>query len=341
MTRSQTDAVPGSKASGASASASSAASSGASSGVSLQQLRLFVIVAQHRSFTQAGNALGITQSAASRSIRELEDLLELRLFDRTTRQVALTDTGRALLPRIALLVDELEAALRFGQQVSTAESGVVCIASSSSLVASVLPALLSSCRTRYPNIALTLHDAPPRRVLELVRAGDADMGVLTCPLSEKDSHDLCDLSTETLFSDHVCAIVPARHALASHATVRWRDLSGASLFVLDDDAGSFDLVARTLDEHGASNIRLQRLTQASSVDQMVAAGLGIGVQPMRVGPASTHTLVQAVPLWPKATRAVMLARRKGRTLPAQAARIWTHVISSYDEEHKPLQIAHA
>jgi len=325
MTRSPTDAVQGLKA----------------SGVSLQQLRLFVILAQHRSFTQAGNALGITQSAASRSIRELEDLLELRLFDRTTRQVALTDTGRALLPRIALLVDELEVALRFGQQVSTAESGVVSIASSSSLVASVLPALLSSCRTSYPNIALTLHDAPPRRVLELVRAGDADMGVLTGPLGESNSHDLCDLSTKTLFSDHVCAIVPARHALATHATVRWRDLSGANLFVLDDDAGSFDVIARALDEHGASNFRLQRLTQAASVEQMVAAGLGIGIQPMHAGPASAQALVQTVPLWPLVTRTVMLAKRRSRTLPAQAARIWTHVISSYDEEHKPLQIAHA
>jgi DNA-binding transcriptional LysR family regulator len=325
MTRSQTDAVQGLKA----------------SGVSLQQLRLFVILAQHRSFTQAGNALGVTQSAASRSIRELEDLLELRLFDRTTRQVALTDTGRALLPRIASLVDELEVALRFGQQVSTAESGAVSIASSSSVVASVLPALLASCRASYPNIALTLHDAPQGRVLELVRAGDADMGVLTGPLDISDPDDLFDLSTATLFSDPVCAIVPARHTLASHATVRWRDLSGASLFLLDDGAGSFDVIARALDEHGASNVRLQRLTQAASVEHMVAAGLGIGIQPMHAGAASAQALVQAVPLWPSVTRTVALVKRKNRTLPVQAARIWTHVVSSYDEEHKPLQTAHA
>lgn len=325
MTPSPTDGVQGLK----------------SSGVSLHQLRLFVILAQHRSFTQAGNALGVTQSAASRSIRELEDLLELRLFDRTTRQVALTDTGRALLPRIALLVDELEAALRFGQQVSTVESGAVSIASSSSLVASVLPALLSSCRASYPNIALTLHDAPQGRVLELVRAGDADMGVLTGPLDISHPDDLCDLSTKTLFSDHVCAIVPARHALASHATVRWRDLRGTSLFLLDDGAGSFDLIARALDEHGASNVGLQRLTQAASVEHMVAAGLGFGIQPMHAGAASAQTLVQAVPLWPPVMRTVALVKRKNRTLPVLAARIWTHVISSYDEEHKPLQTADA
>ena len=323
MTRSQTDAVQGLKA----------------SGVSLQQLRLFVILAQHRSFTQAGNALGVTQSAASRSIRELEELLELRLFDRTTRQVTLTDTGRALLPRIASLVDELEVALRFGHQVSTAESGAVSIASSSSVVASVLPALLASCRASYPNIALTLHDAPQGRVLELVRAGDADMGVLIGPSS--DPHSLGDLSAETLFSDNFCAIVPARHPLASHATVRWRDLSGAGLFLLDDDAGSFDVIARALDEHGASNLRLQRLTQAASVMQMVAAGLGIGIQPMRAGPASAQTPVQPVPLWPSVTRTVMLVKRRNRTLSARAACIWTHVVSAYDEEHKPLQTADA
>ncbi|CAN7646758.1 LysR family transcriptional regulator [Caballeronia sp. LjRoot34] len=325
MTRSQTDAVQGLKA----------------SGVSLQQLRLFVILAQHRSFTQAGNALGVTQSAASRSIRELEDLLEMRLFDRTTRQVALTDTGRALLPRIALLVDELEVALRFGRQVSTAENGVVSIASSSSLVASVLPALLSSCRASYPNIALTLHDAPQGKVLELVRAGDADMGLLTGSLDDSNPDDICDLSTQTLFSESLHAILPARHTLASHATVRWRDLSGASLFLLDDDAGSFDVIARALDEHGASNVRLQRLTQVASVVQMVAAGLGIGIQPMHAGAALAQALVQPVPLWPPVTRTVALVRRKSRTLPVQAARIWTHVVSSYDEEHKPLQIANA
>lgn len=74
---------------------------------------------------------------------------------------------------------------------------------------------------------------------------------------------------------------------------------------------------------------------------MVAAGLGIGIQPMHTGAASAQALVQPVPLWPSVTRSVVLVKRKSRTLPAQAARIWTHVISSYDEEHKPLQTVHA
>ena len=108
-----------------------------------------------------------------------------------------------------------------------------------------------------------------------------------------------------------------------------------------DCAEHVDVIARALDEHGASNLRLQRLTQAASVMQMVAAGLGIGIQPMRAGPASAQTPVQLVPLWPSVTRTVMLVKRRNRTLSAQAACIWTHVVSAYDEEHKPLQTADA
>lgn len=305
------------------------------SGVSLQQLRLFVTLAQHRSFTQAGNALGVTQSAASRSIRELEELLDLRLFDRTTRHVALTDTGRALLPRIALLVDELEVALRFGQEVATAESGAVSIACSSGVVASVLPALLASCRASYPNISLKLHDAPQNRVLELLHAGDADLAILIEP------QDSDDLATETLFSDTFCAIVGTRHPLAANATVRWRELSGADLFVLDDTTGSADLISSALAEQGVSNVRPQRLTQAASIVQMVASGLGIGIQPMHAWPAPAHSLVQAVRLSPSVSRNVVLAKHRLRTLESQAARIWTHVVSSYGEEHRPLQTADA
>jgi DNA-binding transcriptional LysR family regulator len=306
-------------------------------GVSLQQLRLFVTLAQHRNFTQVGNAFGITQSAVSRSIRELEELLELRLFDRTTRHVSLTDTGRALLPRIALLVDELEAALRFGQHVSTAESGAVSIASSSSLVASSVPALLASCRASYPNIALTLFDAPQSRVLELVRAGDADLGILI------DPPNLDGLTAEALFSDALCAIVPARHPFASHATLRWSELHGVDLFLLDDDAGSYDVIARGLAEHGAARVRLQRLSQATSVMQMVAAGLGIGLQPVheRFGFAGAHGEVQAVPLWPSVVRNVFVIKRKNRTLQSQAACIWNHIVGVRREAAGDLQTAAA
>ena len=76
--------------------------------VSLQQLRVFIAVARQRSFTRAAREFDLTQSAVSRCVRELEEAIDLRLFDRTTRQVELTSAGASLERRIGRLLDEIE-----------------------------------------------------------------------------------------------------------------------------------------------------------------------------------------------------------------------------------------
>jgi DNA-binding transcriptional LysR family regulator len=237
--------------------------------VSMHQLRLFITLARHRSFTRAGDEYGITQSAVSRSIRELEDEIALRLFDRTTRQVALTDAGRRLLARVAPLVEELEAALRPGFD-DESEAGVVQLASSSSLTASVLPALFASCQARYPELSIALVDRPQGTVLQLVRAGEADLGIV---IVGEESQNFDELVAEPLFHDPLCALVPARHPLAAQTSANWRMLRGASLLTLDDDTGSQAAIDRALALHEVADVTRQLLAQAASVARMVEAGL--------------------------------------------------------------------
>jgi DNA-binding transcriptional LysR family regulator len=289
--------------------------------VSLHQLRLFITLARHRSFTRAGDEFGVTQSAVSRSIRELEDEIELRLFDRTTRQVALTDAGRKLIARVAPLVEELEATLR-PHLSERAEPGIVQFASSSSLTASVLPAWLASCSASHPDLSIALVDRPQNQVLQLVRAGEADLGVVIAP------ENLSELVAEPLFDDPLCALVPARHPLAAERGVQWRALRGAPLLVLDDDADSHAAIERALLQHDVAGTTRQRLAQAQTVAQMVEAGLGIGVMPLHACTASAGRGVQAVALAPEASRSIMLVRRKGRALRAGAAHVWAHVVAA-------------
>ncbi|MDR5754770.1 MULTISPECIES: LysR family transcriptional regulator [unclassified Caballeronia] len=289
--------------------------------VSLHQLRLFITLARHRSFTRAGDEFGITQSAVSRSIRELEDEIALRLFDRTTRQVALTDAGRKLIARVAPLVEELEATLR-PRSGDSAEPGIVQFASSSSLTASVLPAWLASCAASHPDLSIALVDRPQNQVLQLVRAGEADLGVVIAP------DNVSELVAEPLFDDPLCALVPACHPLASQRSAHWRALRGASLLVLDDDAESHAATERALMLHDVAGTTRQRLAQAQSVMQMVEAGLGIGVMPMHACAAWAGRGVQAVVLTPEASRSIMLVRRKGRALRAGAAHVWAHVVAA-------------
>jgi len=74
----------------------------------LRQLRLFLAVARQRSFSHAGDTVGLSQPAVSQAIAAFEALLGLRVLDRTTREVVLTDAGQALANRLARIVDDLD-----------------------------------------------------------------------------------------------------------------------------------------------------------------------------------------------------------------------------------------
>lgn len=94
---------------------------------SLRQLRVFVTVAQARSFSRAGEIIGLSQSAVSHSVKELETQTGVKLLDRTTREVVLTEAGQQLAMRLERLLDELNSTLRdvgrLGQQLSGTVSG--------------------------------------------------------------------------------------------------------------------------------------------------------------------------------------------------------------------------
>jgi len=291
------------------------------SSVSLHQLRLFVTLARHRSFTRAGDDLGITQSAVSRSIRELEDEIALRLFDRTTRQVALTETGRKLLARIAPLVEELEATLRPRAQEG-GEPGVVNLASSCALTASVLPAMLASCRERLPEVTIIVMDRPQNAVLQLVRSGEAELGVAIAP------DNLDELAAEPLFADGLAAVVSASHRLSAAAGIDWQQLRGTPLLLLDDDTGSLGAIEAALALHGVAGAVRQKFTQAAAVARMAEAGLGVGILPMHARAAIDCAQTRIIPLVPDTSRTIMLVRRKSRALRSSAANVWSHIVAS-------------
>jgi DNA-binding transcriptional LysR family regulator len=295
--------------------------------ISLRQLKIFVTVARKNSFTRAADEFGLTQSAVSRCIRELEDELKLRLFDRTTRQVALTQAGNYLVARVAPLLEEIEATLRDSHGAQDGQRGVVHVSSSPILSSILMPPCLAGCRTTYPNIAVVLKDKAQDQVLESVRSGEADFGVVIEPLQ---ADDLC---FESLFRDPFCVVLPAHHALAANATIEWCDLSGLPLVVLDGDSGcraQFDLA---LARHGVQRGNVQEMAHASAVFRMVDVGLGLGVVPtLTLSILESHRLVVR-PLQPDIQVAIMLVRRKSRSLRPNATAIWSqlaHLIASFE-----------
>ncbi|MBU2286033.1 MAG: LysR family transcriptional regulator, partial [Gammaproteobacteria bacterium] len=194
--------------------------------VTLRQLRVFRAVAEGRNFSRAGDLIGLSQPAVSRSILELEAQLGLKLLDRTTREVALTDAGQALALRLERVLDELEQVLAEVRDLGQAKRGKVRVASSPTLSANLMPACIAECARREPEIELLLLDRIQQDVLGSVRAGEVDFGVVIEPSSSDDLH------CETILQDPFCLVTPPTHRLGGRKSVRWSVLNGEPLVLL-------------------------------------------------------------------------------------------------------------
>lgn len=284
--------------------------------ISLPQLKAFAAVARQKSFTRAAAELGLTQSAISRSVRELEDEIDQRLFDRTTRQVELTDAGEHLSQRICHLIEEVEQTLRESQGTGKPCQGTVQIASDPVLSSMSLPGWLAGCRAAWPGIGICLKDRSHESVLQCVRSGEVDFGISTNP----EAGD--DLYCEALCSDPFHAVLPSQHPLASRETVGWGDLNDANVLMLDQHSGIQPAVEQAFGVYHVRAGSLQALGHFAAIFGMVALGLGIGIVPSRANSAGLSPAAVMRPLRPQVTSSVMLVRRKSRSLKPNAAAIW-------------------
>ena len=287
--------------------------------VSLRQLRVFQAVAAQASFTRAGDQIGLTQPAVSRCVTELEQQLGLKLLDRTTREVVLTEAGRSLAGRLDRVLDELDTMLLDVRGLATQRQGRVRVASSPTLSANLLPDCIARCRLEHPGLELVLLDRIQHDALASVLAGEVDFGVVIDPAQSADLH------AESILAEPFCLVCPATHALARRRSVRWTALAGEPLVLLDHASGSRRLIDEALRAHGVQAPVAQEVGHPTTIFRMLDAGLGISVVPtLALPPAGLPGLVVR-PLMPRVERRVVLVRRANRALAPVAELAWALV----------------
>lgn len=146
--------------------------------MTLDQLRIFVAVADHGHVTRAARELGITQSAASAAIGALEGRYNVSLFDRVGRGIALTETGRRFLPEAKAVLGRASAAQVALEDLSGLVTGKLRIAGSQTVASYWLPPLLASYRKQHPGIVLDVTIGNTAQVEQWVSEGMADLGIV-------------------------------------------------------------------------------------------------------------------------------------------------------------------
>ena len=283
--------------------------------ISLRQLKVFLAVARTRNFSRAGGQIGLTQPAVSRCIRDMEDELGLRLLDRTTREVELTEAGVKLSGALDRLLEELEGVLLETRSAGEQHRGKVRVASAPTLSAGLMPEYISASARQYPGINLVVRDQSQRQVLDSVRGGEVDFGLAIEPQQAEDLH------TQRILSDWFCLVCRADHPLARRKQVPWSALNGEKLVLLDYSSGSRPLIDRAL---AAKRLRIevvQEVGHLSTAFRMVEVGIGLSVVPALFLPFPQSGLV-ARPLQPRVQRGVMLVRRRNRSLSPAAEAVW-------------------
>lgn len=283
---------------------------------SLRQLRVFVTVAHARSFSRAGEIVGLSQSAVSHSVKELEQQTGVRLLDRTTREVALTEAGQQLASRLERVLDELHSTLREAGRVGTQLTGKVRIAASQTISAHLIPQCIAESNRCYPEIDFVLHDRPQQWVLESIRQGEVDFGIVIDPGAVND------LQCETILSEPFLLLCRQDHRFARRESIDWHDLQSERLVLQDYASGSRPLIDAALAHFSVSTRIVQEIGHPATLFPMVEAGIGISVLPALALPLpqDSHLIVKR--LTPGMERQLMLARRKNRSLSTAAQALW-------------------
>ena len=278
--------------------------------ITIKQIESFLAVAETGSFSAASRKVSVAQPALSQAVKDLEAELGLRLFDRTTRRVELTDIGREFRESANKILDELKHAVENVHQLADRKRGRVKIAAPPLLAAVVLPNAVAEFRQEYPGIAVEVHDVGTEQILEMIRTGKADCGIGTFQLGEEG------IDRIPLVRDQLMLFCKLGSRFLETDCVRWRQLEGEPLITLTRASGIRLLVEVGFETSEVPLKPAYEVAQIATAISLVEAGLGIAVLPTYALAAVRDRAVAGKPLIdPTISRDIVMIHASGRTLP--------------------------
>ncbi|EJW11473.1 LysR family transcriptional regulator YeiE [Rhodovulum sp. PH10] len=242
--------------------------------MTLDQLRVFVAVAEKLHVTKAAAALAMTQSAASAAVQALESRLGARLFDRVGRGIALTEAGRVLLPEAKAVLVQADRAERALAELQGLSRGTLAVSASQTIAAYWLPRHLARFHAAHPGIGLSLSIGNTAEVARAVAHGEADLGFV-----EGDVDDPL-LVTVPVGADRLVLVVASGHPFAGRREMAPADLLRLDWVLRERGSGTRQVFEDALRGFGLDPTELSvalELPSNESVRSAVEAGAGATV----------------------------------------------------------------
>lgn len=284
--------------------------------VSIRHIRSFLSVCRYKSFTRAALDLHVSQPALTMAIRQLEDIVGASLFDRTTRNVALTPEASDFLPIAEKIVGDFDLAIQDIRATAHQRRRRVAIASVHSVATKLLPDIVKDMADRNPDIHVRVRDGNSADVRRRVRHNEVDFGI-----GSKERDD-AELEFTPLFRDQLGLLVRHDHELAqSGDTVTWAQLAGWDFIGLSQDTATAPLLEQIPDLPESIRLPRYEVSTNSTLWAMIETGLGVTTTPALSAPGPDSKLRFCRLVEPTVWRDASVIKRRGRMLPPASVEI--------------------
>ena len=241
-----------------------------------RQLEYFLGVASELHFSRAADKLFIAQPALSRQIQQLEENLGVLLFERDKRNVKLTPAGEYLRDEAKQVISQLDNISKRTQQIHKGESGEIRIGHPGSAIYSVIPPILTSLRTLFPEIKAKLSEALEHDLFGNLRNRQVDVGFIREPFVDKN------ITSKVIFEEVFALVLPENHWITPENFINLSQVKDEFFILPPRYTGSvyYDLIVRMCEREGFSPNIAHESNYGATILRLVEHNLGISLMPM-------------------------------------------------------------
>ena len=242
----------------------------------LRHLRYFVAVGEEENMSRAAVKLHVSQPALSKQMRDLEDEIGFSLLQRTAKSVRLTEAGRVFLDNARAVLRHADEAVNEARAVARAEPAELHVGYSPTPVAEILPKILRAFQRKMPNVHVRLHDWSNRAILDGVRDGRLQLGLIVSP---PKASSLRDLQYEELFQDRVCVAVAPQHPFARRRAIPLTEVAAEPLIGLthEDYPEYYDYLSIAFSKVKQKPRVVEEHDSMAGILSSVEAGTGVAI----------------------------------------------------------------
>ena len=286
----------------------------------LRHLRYFVAVGEEENMSRAAVKLHVSQPALSKQVRDLEDEIGFSLLQRTAKSVRLTEAGRVFLDNARAVLRRADEAVKEARAVARAEPAELHVGYSPTPVAEILPKILRAFQRKMPNVHVRLHDWSNQAILDGVRDGRLQVGLIVRP---PKASSLRALRYEELFHERVCVAVAPQHPFAQRRAIPITEVAAEPLIGLtrEDYPDYYDYLSIIFSKVKQKPRVVEEHDSYYGIISAVEAGTGVAIGADVLG----HTFgnrVKLLPITPEPKPiSIVIVALKGPLSPA-AEKFW-------------------